>query len=128
MIENQHHAGEGPKVWLLAKLLWDPHQDVEALLREWYERAVGQEAAPYLATFYDLWEQFWLERVVETPWFQRSKGSTYLPFSNPSYLQYVTEDDIKNSLRLLNEVVAKAETEPQKRRRSEERRVGKEGT
>lgn len=115
-IENQHHAGEGPKVWLLAKLLWNPDQDIDALLIEWYERAVGPEAADDLAAFYELWEHFWTVRMVETPWFQHAKHATYLPFSEQSYLKWVTEEDIHESIRLLDLVVAKAETEQQKRR------------
>ncbi len=35
------YFGEGPKLWVSAKLQWDPSQDVDKLLDEWYTRAVG---------------------------------------------------------------------------------------
>lgn len=115
-IENQYHAAEGPKAWILAKLLWNPNQDIEALLTEWYERAVGPEAAEDLAAFYDHWENFWMERIPGTPWFETGKVGTYLQFPDPTYLNYVTDEDIIQTRRLLDAVVAKAETEQQRER------------
>src|SRR5690606_38106674 len=36
--EMYQNVGDGPKAWISAKLQWDPQQDVDALLNEWYER------------------------------------------------------------------------------------------
>ena len=91
-------------------------QDVDALLWEWYERAVGPAAAHYLKAFYDLWEHFWTERIKESSWFAIGKERTYLPFTDQSYLHLVTDEDINESKRLLASVVAKAETPQQKTR------------
>lgn len=114
--EMQYTPADGPKLWVLAKLMWDPDQDVDALLTEWYERTVGPKAAPYLAEFYDHWEHFWTERIKESPWFSSGKYSTYLPFTSPSYLTFVTDEDIEKSVDLLRTVVQHAETEEQKAR------------
>lgn len=43
----------------MTRLLWNPDQDADALLDEWYERMVGPAAAPDLKAYYDHWEHFW---------------------------------------------------------------------
>ena len=106
--------GEGPKLWVSLRLQWDPNQDVDALLKEWYERAVGPEAAEDLAAYYAIWEDFWTRRVLDSAWF--TKGGQYLTFSSPAYLADVTDVDVSKSRTLLDRVVAKAKTEPQKAR------------
>jgi hypothetical protein len=109
--------GEGPKPWLSAKLQWNADQNVDDLLDEWYERAVGAEAAPYLKGYYDLWEDFWTRRILDTDWYERFKSERYyLRFDQPDYLQPVTKEDITQSRNLLEQAVAKAQTSQQKKR------------
>ena len=112
--------GEGPKPWISAKLQWNPDQDVDALLEEWYVRAVGEEAAPYLAAYYAHWEDFWTRRVFASDWYTSwrdgSSRSNYLPFHRPEYLQLVTAEEMAESRRLLEAVVEKARTQAQKAR------------
>lgn len=108
--------GEGPKPWIAAKLQWNPDQDVDALLDEWYVRAVGEEAAADLRSYYDHWEQFWTERIQGSTWFEARKRTTYLEFGDPGYLALVTEQEIADSRSLLETVVEKAGTEQQKSR------------
>ncbi|NOX53634.1 MAG: DUF4838 domain-containing protein [Planctomycetes bacterium] len=106
--------GEGPKLYATLKLLWDPHQDVDVLLRDWYVRAVGPDAADALAEYYTLWEDFWTRRVLNSAWF--TQGGQYLRFNNPSYLAEVTKPDIRRSRELLERAVKLARTEKQKAR------------
>lgn len=108
--------GEGPKPWISAKLQWNPDQDVEELQQEWYERAVGVAAAPDLAAYYEHWEEFWTERVIHSSWFKPRKHTTYLPFNMANYLALVSDEEIAYSRTLLESVVAKAVTAPQKAR------------
>lgn len=109
---------DGPKAWLSAKLQWDPYQDEDALLDEWYERMVGPAAADDLASFFALWEQFWMERIPDSAWFRSTRNglNTNLGYDDPSYLNEVTAFDIAESKRLLGEVLAKADTERHKAR------------
>ena len=106
--------GEGPKLYVSLKLQWDPRQNVDELLREWYVRAVGAEAADDLAAYYALWEDFWTRRILDSKWF--TKGGQYLGFNNPAYLANVTEEDVVKSRELLERVVQKASTPQQKAR------------
>ena len=84
---------EGPKLYVLAKLLWDPKADVDALLRDWYESAVGKEAAPYLAKYFQFWETYWATRAINTSWFKLSKGP-YLSLRDRSYVDALDVQDL----------------------------------
>lgn len=103
--------GEGPKLYIALKLQWDPTLDVDALLREWCEKAVGEEAAPDLIAYYQLWEQFWTRTVVSSPWFSIKKNE-YLLFGRPDYLDLIS-DEITRSRALLDAVMTKIQTPEQ---------------
>ncbi|MFO8082182.1 MAG: DUF4838 domain-containing protein [Armatimonadota bacterium] len=109
--EAYPNFGEGPKLYVSLRLQWDPTQDVDALLDEWYALAVGEDAAPHLRAYYDHWEDFWTRRILESEWYTR--GRQYLPFHTPSYLEDVTADDIAQSRQWLEAAVADAGTEDQ---------------
>jgi len=106
--------GEGPKLYVSLKLQWDPGQDVDQLLREWYVRTVGPAAADDLAAYYAHWEDFWTRRILESKWF--TKSGQYLAFHSPGYLADVTDEDLTKSRGLLERVVQKAATPDQKAR------------
>lgn len=101
--------GEGPKLYVSLKLQWDPQADVDALLKEWYERCVGPEAAPYLAQYYAKWEDFWTRRILDSAWF--TQNGQYLRFNDPGYLADVDlAKDIDASRQLLEKTAALAKT------------------
>ena len=106
--------GEGPKLYVSLKLQWNPQLDVDELLRDWYVRTVGEDAAGDLAAYYSHWEDFWTRRILESKWF--TKRGQYLRFNNPSYLGEVTEEEIAKCRGLLEHVVQKARTPKQKAR------------
>ncbi|NLF69982.1 MAG: DUF4838 domain-containing protein [Candidatus Anammoximicrobium sp.] len=90
--EAYPNFGEGPKLYVSLKLQWDPTRDVDQLLEEWYEAAVGPQAAPYVKKYYDHWEDFWTRRIRDSAWW--TKGRQYLPFHSPSYLRDVTAAEV----------------------------------
>jgi hypothetical protein len=106
--------GEGPKLYIALKLQWDPTLSVDALLREWCENAVGEDAAPELIAYYSLWEHFWTQTVVSSSWFAAGRNE-YLYFGRPEYLDLIT-DEIARSRVLLEAVVSKAKTADQQAR------------
>ena len=106
--------GEGPKLYIALKLQWDPYLDVDALLKEWYVAAVGIQAADDLEKYYQLWENFWTNRVKMSNWFQC--GEQFLCFKQPGYLDQVTYEDIDKSRRFLKNVIRKTKTPEQKQR------------
>lgn len=106
--------GEGPKPYLFLKLWWNPNQDVDKLLDEWYVRCVGPKAAPLLAKYYALWEGFWTKDILQSKWF--SVGGQYLAFYSPGYLADVKPESIAESRRLLDATIAECETDAQRAR------------
>ena len=52
---------DGPKLWVLARLLWDRTEDVDRLLNEYFAAAYGP-AAPEVRAFFDVWETAWARR------------------------------------------------------------------
>jgi hypothetical protein len=108
------HWAEGPKLYVHFKLLWDPTQDVDALLDDWYNACVGEEAAPHLREYYAIWERFWTQDAPQSKWWGVRRH--YLPFNTARYLAAVDLDDIDRSRALLEACVAKAQTKGQKTR------------
>ncbi|MEF3308030.1 hypothetical protein PV433_03840 [Paenibacillus sp. GYB004] len=90
------------------------------MLQEWYVRAVGEEAAPYVQQYDELWEQFWTTRIFNSSWYLEWKNSpsrsNFLKLFEHSYLKEVTKADIAESRRLLELAVAHAGTEKQQAR------------
>lgn len=107
---------EGPKLYLTLKLLWNPNLDVDATLQEWYVNAVGAEAAPHLAQYFSLWEDFWARRATRTGWFGGSGSNQWLQFKSTGYLEALREEDLAQCERLLSETARLASGEPQQAR------------
>ena len=93
--EAYPNFAEGPKLWVSLKLQWDPTQDVDALLDEWYEAAVGPEAAPFVKQYYAHWEDFWTRRILDSDWW--TPAGQYLRFNVPTYLEDVKREEIAQS-------------------------------
>ncbi|MCY2987289.1 MAG: DUF4838 domain-containing protein [Planctomycetota bacterium] len=108
--------GEGPKPYLHLRLWWNPRQDVDQLMTEWYERCVGLEAAPYLAKYFSIWERFWTKDVQRSAWF--SKTGTWLSFNTPGYLADVRPEDLVESRRCLESCIERCRTDGQRARAS----------
>lgn len=106
--------GEGPKGWVMAKLLWNPHQDVDGLLDEWYVSAAGKEAAPKLREYFAIWEKFWTQDVLKSKWW--TGAGPYLPFTSQDYLADVPPSYVERSTKLLDEALALADTPERKAR------------
>ncbi|MBF0450518.1 MAG: DUF4838 domain-containing protein [Candidatus Magnetomorum sp.] len=106
--------GEGPKLYLTTKLFWNPFLDVDSVLKDWYECCAGKQAAPYLEQYFSLWERFWTQKILNTPWFKNK--SMYMAFWSPAYLDMADISDIDKSRQLLEKALLLAETDLQKKR------------
>ncbi len=106
--------GEGPKLYVYLRLLWDPYQDVDALLDDWYTHCVGEQAAPYLREYYAIWERFWTQEVPQLEWFKM--GQQFLYFKRIEYLKGVDPADVTRSRQLLDDCVAHTQTPAQQAR------------
>ncbi len=107
--------GEGPKAWLYAKLLWNPNQDVDALLDDWYLRFAGQQAAPSLKAFYDIWEKFWRVDIFNSPANHDGREILFLS-DTPKYLLDVPQSYLDDSDKALEAALELADTPTRKAR------------
>ena len=105
---------EGPKLYLLIKLLWNPAADRHAILKDWYISCVGKKAAPFLQKYYENLEKFWTEDVLKTQWFQDKR--VYPAFGNTAYLEAYSAEKLYENEALLKKCVALTETPLQKAR------------
>ncbi|MGC9319875.1 MAG: DUF4838 domain-containing protein, partial [Armatimonadota bacterium] len=112
--EAYPNFGEGPKLYAWLALAWDPYTDVDALLDEWFERCCGPDSADALRSYFEFWEAFWTERILESDWF--SEEGQYLRFSDPSYLVEVAPGEIAQCRTWLEQAVANAHTGKQRAR------------
>ncbi|MPM49060.1 hypothetical protein SDC9_95788 [bioreactor metagenome] len=99
---------EGPWLYGTLKLLWDPSADVDALLSDWCQAAVGPAAAPALLRYYANWEKFWTSDALQSAWFQKPGIYVYMDFSSRGYLDRLDESVLTAQSALLDEIVAKS--------------------
>ena len=102
-------AYEGPKQYLVTKLLWDSNQDLKKLEEEWYVRCVGKKAAPYLKAYYKIWNDYFTGPALSTPWGKSSTG-VYMTFYDASCINALREEDIQAADEAMKQVVSLAET------------------
>ncbi len=107
-----------PEIYMMTKLLWDIDQDADALIDEWFDLAVGKEAAVPFKKYYAVWENFWNNEVVKTKWF-RERGDKEIPFlqrRDCRYLDALTYEMIDEALKYINETVELAPAGKEKMR------------
>lgn len=107
--------GDGPKGWVLTKLLWNPARNVDSLLNVWYTNAVGKPAAPSLQEFYAIWEKYWTKDIyssAHSKWYMADVQ--FLPYSDLTYLLDVPDSYITRCDDLMNNLVKLAGSNQQK--------------
>ena len=110
-----HDANEGPKQYLISKLLWNSNQDMEKVAEDWYVRCVGEKAAPHLKAYYKIWNDYFTGKVQSTPWFKSAPG-IYMTYDDVSCVYALEESDIQAADAAMKQVVALAGTEQEKQR------------
>ena len=88
---NEQIWCEGPQAYVTFKLLWDPFQDENKILDDWYRSAVGEKAAPYLRNYFEDIEKFWAEKVPHSDWFKRC-ARTYQIWTWHDYTEVLEAD------------------------------------
>lgn len=69
---------EGPRMYLLLKMMENPDLDREAVIMDWCNAAVSKEAAPYLREYFAFWEDYWQTKAIKVDQFWDRRGQTYL--------------------------------------------------
>ena len=103
----------GPMLWIILKLLWDPSLSEDALLKDWCEAAVGKEAAIPLEQYFRACSDYWENAVPPTAYFQEKRQ--YLAFGSSGYLEPCTQEWLDARREELQQVVALASPAGKKR-------------
>jgi hypothetical protein len=107
--------GDGPKGWVLTKLLWNPNRNVDSLLNVWYTNAVGTAAAPSLQEFYGIWEKYWTKDIYSaghSQWYMADVQ--FLPYNDLTYLLDVPDAYITRCDNLMQRTLKLAANNQQK--------------
>lgn len=98
---------DGPKNYLISKQMWDVSADMDALLKDWCESAVGSEAAPYLYRYWKFWENYWQSpELLKTSW-SNSLYSVYTQLGEQGTYTYALRKGDMAKLRSLLENTVK---------------------
>ncbi|MGJ8638284.1 MAG: DUF4838 domain-containing protein [Opitutaceae bacterium] len=77
---------DGPKAWLASELLWDVHQDADALLEEYYLNFFGAAAEP-MRGFYETAEAYRNEHAGKADWIKYYKDEAGVGMLSPKVLR-----------------------------------------
>lgn len=110
---------EGPKGWIVSKLLIDPSLDPNQLLEEWCVSAFGKQSSTDMVKFYKIWENFWVNDIPKSKWWTNSPTFPYLRFDNNSYISDIPVDYMEKSTKLLNQAYSNAVNVNQRKRLEE---------
>ncbi len=103
---------DGPRIWLLSKLLWNPEADIDSLMERFLTRFYGRAAAP-MRRYY---------QICEAAWGRRADPFDFgLPYRDYE-LDLYTAADVEAILACFEEARAAAITAPEARSRIEAQR------
>lgn len=114
--ESAANWGEGPKLWMYGRLLWNPDQDANQLRNEWCTRVAGPVAASDLVKYYQSWENVWSNDIPATSWFANGASSSYYGYVDPSYVSGIDPGVLAQAREHIESAVARAVTPAQRTR------------
>lgn len=113
---------DGPKTYLVSKLLQNIHADPEAILNDWFRRCAGEKGAPHLKRYYKRCEDFYRSNAMrKTPWYV-SCNNVYMTMNDPSWMNALSSGTLNAMEEDLNLALAGAGTPEEKARVKEIRK------
>ena len=115
--ENEFvNAMDGPKMYLVSRLLQDIGADAGQILDDWYVRCVGAAAAPHLKAYFDKCAAFYASPEIKaTPWYA-SRNSVYMSYYDSSWMNAMKPGGLAEIRAPLEQAVRLAATAPEKAR------------
>ena len=105
-------ATQGPQLYLMAQLAYDPLQDGQALLKDYFQRGFGGGAAEVQA-YFRLMEQKHLQ-IVEAEGYKSGMGGRVGVID--SFQNVYTQTTLNQARKLLDQAMSKAATDTHRRR------------
>jgi hypothetical protein len=97
-----NHGLDGPKPWIVEKLLWNPNQDVDALMNQWATACFGPASEP-MKKYFDLLEEAWMRNGARV----KPSGITW-GFRQEIQYEMLRPEDLPPLWKLLEEARSKA--------------------
>ena len=108
---------EGPKQYLMFELMRNIDADPEKIVMQWCVDAVGEQAAPYLRSYYQFWEDYWTGSAIKkTRWYSTHRKIYMQLGERSTHLFALQKGDMDKLRGLMENVVANAATPSQKKR------------
>lgn len=105
----EHWATQGPMYYLMGQLAWDPRQDGEAVMADFYQRGFGA-AAGAVQKYFELMERAHNSIMDRADWAQ--SGRMYRPLAEYMLLEAFTPDILREARTLLNQAKTEAAGTP----------------
>ena len=106
------HAANGPKQYILGRLLWNVNYDVDKAMMEYCTKAFGKGAAPHVKAYYDVWET-----VYERDRASGRKRNPNAPFTfSIDRFEGLRQGDTDKMAEALKKAAAAAKSDVQKKR------------
>lgn len=99
---------DGPKLWVMARLLWDPDWNVDELTNEWNDRMFREAAAP-MKRYFKLAEDAWRNQKGHGAW-------AYRLAADPAQFAIFTPKTMDEMSACLNQATALAQDDIVKQR------------
>lgn len=110
---------DGPKMYLVSRLLSDIDTDPDSILDDWFVRCGGKKAAPFLKSYFKRCEDFYRsDPMKKTPWYA-SSNSVYMTLSDSSWMNALTPEILSGMSKDIEDACKMAETDAQKKRMEE---------
>ena len=100
-----NHGLDGPKAWVVERLLWNPYQDPDALRTRWC-RAVFEEAAGPMDAYFALFEDALDRNLFSAPADgsgKTNRGGKFYLMGDTAQFELLTLDDVEGARSLLEE-------------------------
>lgn len=122
---QEHWSTQGPQYYLMTQLAWDPLQDGQVLMEDYYRRGFGK-AAGKIKAYWNLMEEA-NDRVISDPDYKSGSANRYIMVS--FFEKVYTEDFFKRVDNLIQQAELLVKNEPEiYRRRIDFVRTGLEFT
>lgn len=106
------HAANGPKQYIMGRVLWDVNSDVDKVMMEYCVKAFGKAAAPHVKAYYDIWESVYEHDRVLAAKMKRQGPFTY----SMEHFKGLRQGDTAKMRAALKKAAAAPKTAVQKKR------------
>ena len=114
-----NHGLDGPKAWIVEKLLWNPYQDTDKLLKIWCRTVFGAKIAPLMESYFKYLEECNTRNVKRCPEIGttgKARDSKFYLLQDEKQFELFTPSEIKHADSILAKALVAAKSAEIKKR------------